>query len=279
MTNTTARDTSAGPTTGWMIAWSLWMLLVLIPGGVMTWAAFLVIGILGRNTRWTVSGIVYAVVAVVLSLELWEAWDIVLWGAYYVGSIIHALTVNPRWLALQWGRRERGESFAGVRIGSAAANSSSGSRADRTSAVRRGARSEKQSQATPPAEAEELVNAPGTDRSDYLSDAVTAGPPGSSRSLRAPGTSRTAARPAEPEPEPIDVNTASQRELSRLPGMDRRSAKAVVKARTERGGFASVEDFARTAGLQPHEIVRLRDLTVCSPRPRAARSFGRRLDL
>ncbi|MBG6238546.1 DNA uptake protein ComE-like DNA-binding protein [Mycetocola sp. CAN_C7] len=60
--------------------------------------------------------------------------------------------------------------------------------------------------------------------------------------------------------------------------MDRRLAKAVVAERTKRGGFSSLEDFATTAGMQPHEIVRLRDEAFCSPRPRAARSFGRRLD-
>ena len=75
------------------------------------------------------------------------------------------------------------------------------------------------------------------------------------------------------------MNTASQRELSRLSGMDRRKAKALIAERTKRGGFASLEDYGTAAGLQPHEIVRLGDEAFCSPRPRASRSFGRRLDL
>ena len=82
---------------------------------------------------------------------------------------------------------------------------------------------------------------------------------------------------AEPA-KPIDVNTVGQRELSKLTGFDRKMAKAVIADRTRRGGYASLEDFGAAAGLQPHEIVRLRAEAFCSPRPRGERSFGRRLD-
>ena len=74
------------------------------------------------------------------------------------------------------------------------------------------------------------------------------------------------------------MNTANQRALAKLTGMDRRLAKALIAERTKRGGFGSLEDFATAAGLQPHELVRLRDEAFCSPRPRAARTFGRRVD-
>jgi DNA uptake protein ComE-like DNA-binding protein len=76
----------------------------------------------------------------------------------------------------------------------------------------------------------------------------------------------------------VDVNTANQRALAKLSGMDRGSAKAVIAARTRRKGFASLEDFATIAGLQPHEIARLRGEAFCSPRARAPRTFGRRVD-
>jgi DNA uptake protein ComE-like DNA-binding protein len=74
------------------------------------------------------------------------------------------------------------------------------------------------------------------------------------------------------------VNTANQRTIARLTGMDRGLAKTVIADRAKRGGFGSLEDFAAAAGLQPHELVRLRAEAFCSARPRAKRSFGRRVD-
>ena len=79
-------------------------------------------------------------------------------------------------------------------------------------------------------------------------------------------------------PEPVDVNTAPAAELEKLPGMSRSRARRAVKEREAQGGFTSVEDFGEAVGLQPHEIVRLRKLAACSPRPRGERRFGRRVD-
>jgi len=97
-------------------------------------------------------------------------------------------------------------------------------------------------------------------------------------STRAAETARpAAATPAAPAAL-VDVNTANQRTLAKLTGMDRGLAKAAIADRSKRGGFSSLEDFAGTAGLQPHELVRLRGEAFCSPRPRSKRSFGRRVD-
>lgn len=79
--------------------------------------------------------------------------------------------------------------------------------------------------------------------------------------------------------EPVDVNTADAEALRSLPGVSRARARAAVRARDEQGGFVSVEAFGEAIGLQPHEIVRLRGVATCSPRPRGERRFGRRVDL
>ena len=156
-----------------------------------------------------------------------------------------------------------------------------------------------------PQEAEKLLAGQGTDRADYLAQASAAPPKRQTRAQRRRAAARAAeaaaattddaptattraptSRPsaAAPAPTPandvdlVDVNTANQRALAKLPGMDRGLAKAAVAERTRRGGFASLEDFAGTVRLQPHEIARLRTAAFCSPRPRAARSFGRRVD-
>jgi DNA uptake protein ComE-like DNA-binding protein len=61
--------------------------------------------------------------------------------------------------------------------------------------------------------------------------------------------------------------------------MTRQRAKAVVRERDRLGGFRSIDQFATVASLQPHELVRLTPVLECSPRPRAPRTFGRRVEL
>ncbi|MQA94844.1 MAG: hypothetical protein GEV11_09400 [Streptosporangiales bacterium] len=64
---------------------------------------------------------------------------------------------------------------------------------------------------------------------------------------------------------PVDLNVASAEELAGLPGMDLALAQRAVAERQRRRGFADAEDFGRTLGLAPHQIVRLRDQVVAGP--------------
>lgn len=121
-----------------------------------------------------------------------------------------------------------------------------------------GATTRRRDRAVPEA-ARELVDAGATTRAQLVADEP-----------RAPEPARAA--------EPIDVNKASRAQLRTLPGIDRSTASALTKERARRGGFASIEDFARAAGLQPHELARLRREAFCTPPPRPRR-FGRRVDL
>lgn len=266
---------SNAPSTRWLIGASSWLLLVLIPGGALAWLGFMIIAGISRRAQWWIAGVAYGIAAIVCAaLE-----NGILQGTLSLVILVHALTANPAWLTLLWARRENGLTVTGTRAdGKNRRIAHSGPR---------------QRAASMPEEAQELLGATGTDRADYLATPTSRREPKRSRSSRA--SRRTAATSGAPSAaaaampnrpaasaspnDLVDVNTASQRELSRLSGMDRRKAKALIAERTKRGGFASLEDFGTAAGLQPHEIVRLGDEAFCSPRPRAARSFGRRLDL
>lgn len=61
----------------------------------------------------------------------------------------------------------------------------------------------------------------------------------------------TAAQTPAPEPEPelIDINTATAEELTALPGLGPRKAAALVAYRTEHGAFASLADAAAVRGI------------------------------
>lgn len=59
----------------------------------------------------------------------------------------------------------------------------------------------------------------------------------------------TAAQNHAPEPELIDINTATAEELTALPGLGPRKAAALVAYRTEHGAFASLADAAAVRGI------------------------------
>ena len=245
---------------------SVWLVFVLLPNGVTTWLGFAIIGFAVLRPIWIAAAVAYFIATVSFSTDAWEAWGVVLNGALWVVGIGHGLAANRRWLSILWGRRERGERLLG--------------RGGRPGTPRRGdrpARTRDRSRDDLPVEARALLEGEGTQGSDYVADEPVASPPArAASSTRRPSTrGREKALPDAP----VDVNTASQRDLQSLPGITRQRAKQIVRERDRLGGFRSVEQFATVASLQPHELVRLAPALECSPRPRPPRTFGRRVEL
>ena len=268
------------PSVGWILGVSLWLVPVLFFGGNGAWLGFLVIGVMLFRATWLISSGVYAIWAIVAATLPDDGARIIVSAALQFVSIIHAMIANRRLLVTVWGRIERDEQWWGpgtpVRVTVAA-----GTR--RQPQDRRSTRSTRSPRATRPAaevppEAEQLLSGPGTDRADYLADAEPAPlPPPRGRRRSGPPPEPEPVAAEEPQPVTVDVNTASEDEFKRLPGFSGRRAREAVEARRRRGRFASVQEFADDLGLQPHQLVALRDLLTCS-RPRR-KSFGRRVDL
>lgn len=275
-----------GPSVWWLFCASSWLLLLLVPSGALAWLAFGIVGAVGGRRSWGIAAGVYAIAAILAQIPEDPAGGIVR-GSLYLVILVHGLIINQAWLQLSWARRENGLNVFGRTPAESRAPGPAGPR-------QKAAMSE---------EAERLLGASGTSRSDYVddatpaprrrkrptraqrraaeaaakSDAINSASSASSASSAASSPVRTVSL-AEPEGDLVDVNTANQRTLAKLTGMDRGSAKAIIAERSKRGGFVSLDDFAAKAGLQPHEIVRLRNEAFCSPRPRAPRTFGRRVD-
>lgn len=57
--------------------------------------------------------------------------------------------------------------------------------------------------------------------------------------------------------EPVNLNTASEAELLRLPGIGPTKARAIVAYRQSRGSFASVEELVRVPGIGPATLAGL----------------------
>ncbi|MEV5070382.1 helix-hairpin-helix domain-containing protein [Microbacterium sp. LMI12-1-1.1] len=295
MSSTTrAKAADDAPSIGWMLGMSSWMLLTVVPGPIVTWLGFSIIGVASRSRRLIILGVVWGAAAILVSLEIWGQWQPLVRAIVYLSGMLVALMVNPGWLRTMWQRRlDRAEQAGAASFGGAASRSSgTASRTSRSAstAKRPSARSSRRSRAAAAraaaakaaaakAAAAKAAEAEAAAEADAASQAASDDTVELASAVGASSDDMIAAREeAAPPAEPVDVNTATAAELEDLPGMTRSRARRAVKEREAQGGFTSVEDFGETVGLQPHEIVRLRRAATCSPRPRGERRFGRRVD-
>jgi hypothetical protein len=92
----------------WRLRHSLWLLVPVLSVGILTWAAFLYVGVRARRPAWWIAGIVYAAaLALVLVLDETSArrpgeptsgWGGALLLAIWVAGSLHALIINKDWL-------------------------------------------------------------------------------------------------------------------------------------------------------------------------------------
>lgn len=64
--------------------------------------------------------------------------------------------------------------------------------------------------------------------------------------------------------QPVDVNTASARELTRLPQIGPKTADRIIAHREANGPFASPDDLAAVRGIGPRTVDKLRPLVTFS---------------
>lgn len=275
------------PTIGWMLLMSAWMISAFIPDSILAWLGFIIIGIVGRMMRWTVVGVVLGALAILVALPIWGQWQPLVSALLYIAGMLMALMANPGWLRAMWARRsgdaaqptmtpQRSRS-ATRRSGSA--QSGTTTRAERRAKARAAAKA--RSVENSRAAAEKAANAAAEQAAESHRKSATRSE--ADRLAERAGASTAeyfAASPARDAAaaEPVDVNTADADALADLPGLTTRKARKLVKQRDDQGGFASLDAFATAAGLQPHELVRLRNAAVCSRPARGPRTFGRRVD-
>ena len=243
------------PRFSWLIWMSLWMVPVFFGPG-WAWLAFLIMGIVSRRVAAIVVGVVMALLAITVGLGIWGEFTGVVNAIVQLTGILIALSMNPGWLRTMWERRlARPADATSPLVQPWSSGAAAPAEPTRPEPRRGRKRRSGRAGSAAPTEADRLAARVGAGTTDLLETTPDADPP-----------------------EPVDVQTATAEELQQLPGMNRPRARKAVKERTKRGGFASIEDFGEVVGLQPHEIVRLRAAATCSPRPRAERRFGRRVD-
>ncbi|WP_405374685.1 MULTISPECIES: ComEA family DNA-binding protein [unclassified Microbacterium] len=261
---TVASRSDQVPGYGWLAGLSSWIVLPIL-GPAVGWIGFLAVGFVSRRRAAIVLGVVLAVVSLTLGIDLWNDLTDIVSAIVHLGGIVAALALNPGWLRTMWERRSRGQSMWSA--GTAAAPARRAPRKSRSRGSRKVSGSDSGSGSGSGSRSAADTDAGSTSREEAARLAASVGA----------GTSDMWA--GGEAGEQVDVQTAPAEKLMDLPGMTRTRARRAVKERTRQGGFTSLEDFGETAGLQPHEIVRLRAVATCSPRPRAERRFGRRVDL
>ncbi|MGO9591847.1 MAG: ComEA family DNA-binding protein [Candidatus Acidiferrales bacterium] len=71
-----------------------------------------------------------------------------------------------------------------------------------------------------------------------------------------------------PPAHPIDINTATVKELEELPGVGPTTAKAIVEFRTRAGRFQRVTDLLVIRGISESKLKKMRPYITVGPPPK-----------
>jgi DNA uptake protein and related DNA-binding proteins len=278
----------SGPSLGWRIRHSLWLLIPALGVGCLGGLGFLYVGIRARRPAWWIAGICYLVLGWASFIVVGESPQQSTVGAVgvwvflftYLASLIHAGVINGAWL--RW-RANWVPWYAQPTAPPPPGHPGSAHYGPPHPAPVGYLNNPYGSPALPPG----LVPPPesfyGPGPSAAPAPPVPSVPPGAAPAPSTAGPPSPSV-PGPPQatpvgggagaPAPLDVNTASYEQLVALPGFDPDRAVRVLTQRQAQRGFGSVQEFAAVAGLAPHEFARLRDRLVCAPPPRPGQTVG-----
>ena len=227
----------------WRLRNSLWLLIPIAGFGCISGAGLIYAGVRAERPAWWVAGVGYFLAGFTAMAVLGEAGEgsaledvgAMTWLGLWIACVAHSCLINAEFL--RWKAHAQFPSGHQRRS------------RRRTSA---------EMSATPgPAPS------PGQPRDHYHAGPVAevVARVGSGTPDRRAGTEFSSERF-----EPLDLNTATAEQFATLPGFDAARAARAVAERERRGWFGSVDEFASALGLQPHELVRIRNrLTVTPP--------------
>jgi competence ComEA-like helix-hairpin-helix protein len=66
-------------------------------------------------------------------------------------------------------------------------------------------------------------------------------------------------------PPRLDLNTVKEYELTLLPGIGPKTARAIIEYRDVHGGFSNLEELVKVRGIGPRQVELLRPHLMCAP--------------
>jgi competence ComEA-like helix-hairpin-helix protein len=66
-------------------------------------------------------------------------------------------------------------------------------------------------------------------------------------------------------PPRLELNTVKEYELTLLPGIGPKTARAIIEYRDVHGGFSNLEELANVKGIGSRQVERLRPHLMCAP--------------
>lgn len=278
----------------WRIIQSWWILLTFT--FFFNWLAFFYISFRARHIRWTLWGLVYSLPFILLVADMYttDTWQysVIMSGLLLGGlsSIIHGFKVRKEFLlrleARQLQRASKGEDLSLER------------KIEAEYGIQLSSPSSKPVQEPVPAAAampKQPVSEPvkPVQREQASPDKTVTPPvrPNSTSQVSAPqpkpeDAMKQQAEPSSvPSPEPVssegtlELNTASEEAIAKLPGIGAVLAKKAIQFRNTNGSFRSLEEFTDLLGLKPHIVERIRPLVnVNAVSPAPSQPSGRVVD-
>jgi DNA uptake protein ComE-like DNA-binding protein len=208
----------------WELLHSLWLGWVIFSFGLLSWAAFLYIGIRAKQRKWVLWGLAYVAVGIVLAIALPDTTtntfvSFVVW----LIAIVHVFQARREYLV----RLEVLQS-SGVAPNTA------------------------QRPKIGPQYGANTSSAPSSEEAAAASSWTSLGHSVPSAQMF------KSSQPADITSSTVDLNSASEQELATLLGLGTIMAKRAVSFREAQGGFRSVEDFGRVLNLEPDAVERQR---------------------
>ncbi len=83
--------------------------------------------------------------------------------------------------------------------------------------------------------------------------------------LAAAQTAPQSAQPAQPAASLVNLNSATQAELEKLPGVGPAMAKQIIDYRQKNGGFKKIEELMNVKGIGEKSFLKLKALITIAP--------------
>ncbi|ERI09676.1 ComEA family DNA-binding protein [Aneurinibacillus aneurinilyticus] len=210
----------------WELANSWWILLTIVPFGLVSFVAFLYIGSKVKNQRWRIFGFIYLAVLIVALITTAAGVGAIIAISLWTVTVIHAFNIRPAYLV----------QLDVLKANEKAVENQEISKLRQEAETKFGITGDRGTQPPPLKNTSQLEKKSNVQVTSSIKSVV----------------------PEEKVVVKIDINLASESEIASIPEIGIILAKKVIIKRQEVGGFQSFEQFSEIMGLREHTIEKIK---------------------